>query len=220
MECNFTENHWWMVPDTSLQALNHLLITLFVNYGVDCKFAINKQQQKYYRLRKKCSYHILLCCFYPMYVPPRLYCTFSFISLNFCFLLKAYFIPFHNLYRVSIFSRFIFFSPGSYTSLSPLLPVSVSLPLISSYDHIVLLTLCRSQRSRGLSHGPPSPARTLGSYIRIPLETCMYVCVNSVFSVLPCVDSGIETDWSSVQEILPTVYRLRNWKSGQVPQGL
>jgi hypothetical protein len=42
MKCNFTENHWWMVPDTGLQTLNHLLITLIVNYGVDCKFAINR----------------------------------------------------------------------------------------------------------------------------------------------------------------------------------
>jgi hypothetical protein len=33
-----------MVPDTSLQTLNHLLITLIVNYGVDCKFAKNKKK--------------------------------------------------------------------------------------------------------------------------------------------------------------------------------
>jgi hypothetical protein len=42
MKRKFTENHWWMVPDTSRQTLNHLLITLIVNYGVDCKFVINK----------------------------------------------------------------------------------------------------------------------------------------------------------------------------------
>jgi hypothetical protein len=31
-----------MVPDISLQTLNHLLITPIVNYGVYCKFAIKK----------------------------------------------------------------------------------------------------------------------------------------------------------------------------------
>jgi hypothetical protein len=33
-----------MVSDTSLQTLNHLLITLIVNYGVDCKFAIKQNK--------------------------------------------------------------------------------------------------------------------------------------------------------------------------------
>jgi hypothetical protein len=35
-----------MVPDTSLQTLNHLLTALIVNCGVDCKFAINKFKKK------------------------------------------------------------------------------------------------------------------------------------------------------------------------------
>jgi hypothetical protein len=35
-----------MVPDTSLKTLNHLLITLIVNYGVHCKFAINDNNKK------------------------------------------------------------------------------------------------------------------------------------------------------------------------------
>jgi hypothetical protein len=32
-----------------------------------------------------------------------------------------------------------------------------------------------------------------------------------------CVGSGLATRWSPVQGVLPTVYRLRNWKSGQGP---
>jgi hypothetical protein len=28
--------------------------------------------------------------------------------------------------------------------------------------------------------------------------------------VLPCVGSGLETDWSPVQEVLPTVYEIHN----------
>jgi hypothetical protein len=35
-----------MVTDTSLQTLNHLLITPIVNYGVDRKFAINNNKKE------------------------------------------------------------------------------------------------------------------------------------------------------------------------------
>jgi hypothetical protein len=34
-----------------------------------------------------------------------------------------------------------------------------------------------------------------------------------------CVGSGLVPGWSPVQALLPTVYRLRNWKSGQGPKG-
>jgi hypothetical protein len=33
-----------MVPTISTQTINHLLITLIVDYGVDCKFAINNKK--------------------------------------------------------------------------------------------------------------------------------------------------------------------------------
>jgi hypothetical protein len=32
-----------------------------------------------------------------------------------------------------------------------------------------------------------------------------------------CAGSGLASGWSPVQEVLPSVYRLRNWKSGQGP---
>jgi hypothetical protein len=38
--------------------------------------------------------------------------------------------------------------------------------------------------------------------------------------VVLCVGSCLMTGWFPVQGVLPTVYRLRNWKSGQGPQGL
>jgi hypothetical protein len=44
----------------------------------------------------------------------------------------------------------------------------------------------RSQRPRGLRHELSSPAQTLGSWVRIPLEAWMYVYIYSVF-VLSCV---------------------------------
>jgi hypothetical protein len=54
-----------------------------------------------------------------------------------------------------------------------------------------------------------SPAGTLGSWVRIPLEG-MDVCVYSVF-VSSCVGSGLASGWSPFQEILPTLSRLRHW---------
>jgi hypothetical protein len=62
----------------------------------------------------------------------------------------------------------------------------------------------RSQWPRGLRHEPVSPARTLGSWVRIPLEAWMSVCVYSMF-VLSCVGSDFATGWSPVQGVLLTV---------------
>jgi hypothetical protein len=53
-----------------------------------------------------------------------------------------------------------------------------------------------------------SPVRTLGSWVRIPLEAWMFVWVYSVF-VLSCVGSGLATGWSLVQGVLPTVYKCK-----------
>jgi hypothetical protein len=56
----------------------------------------------------------------------------------------------------------------------------------------VKVKLCRSQWPRGLRHEPSSPARTLGSWLRMPLEAWMSVCVYSVCVVL-CVGSDPAT---------------------------
>jgi hypothetical protein len=47
-----------------------------------------------------------------------------------------------------------------------------------------------SQWPRGLRLEPSSPARTLGSWIRIPFEAWMSECVYSVCAVL-CAGSGL-----------------------------
>jgi hypothetical protein len=52
----------------------------------------------------------------------------------------------------------------------------------------------RSQWPRGLRHELSSPARALGSWVRIPLKECMCDCVSSVF-VLSCVSSGLAMSW-------------------------
>jgi hypothetical protein len=49
-----------------------------------------------------------------------------------------------------------------------------------------LVKRCRAQWPHGLRHEMSSPAQTLGSSVRIPLEARMYVCIYSV-SVLSCV---------------------------------
>jgi hypothetical protein len=50
----------------------------------------------------------------------------------------------------------------------------------------------RSQWPRGLRHELSSPARQLGSWVRITFEAWMSVCVYSV-SVVLCVGSGLAT---------------------------
>jgi hypothetical protein len=53
-----------------------------------------------------------------------------------------------------------------------------------------------------------SPTRGMDICVRL---LCVYVVL--------CVDSSIATGWSPVQGVLQTVYKLRNWKSGQGPNG-
>jgi hypothetical protein len=62
-----------------------------------------------------------------------------------------------------------------------------------------------TQWPRGLRHELFLTAQTLGSWIRIPLETWMFVHVYSVF-VFPCVSSRLATGWSPVQGVLSTIY--------------
>jgi hypothetical protein len=50
----------------------------------------------------------------------------------------------------------------------------------------------RSQWPRILRHELFSLARALGSWVRMPLEACRYVCISSVL-VLSCVSSGLVT---------------------------
>jgi hypothetical protein len=49
-----------------------------------------------------------------------------------------------------------------------------------------------NQWPRGLKHEIFSPAQTLGSWVRIPLEAWMPVSVYSVF-VLFCIGNGVAT---------------------------
>jgi hypothetical protein len=58
-----------------------------------------------------------------------------------------------------------------------------------------------------MRHRLPLPVRMLGSWVRIPLSVCIYsVCV-----VLR-VGRDLATGWSPVQEVLPTVCRIKKLK--------
>ena len=67
-----------------------------------------------------------------------------------------------------------------------------------------------------LKHEPSSLARTLESWVRIPLKARMSVCVYSVCVVL-CVVSDIATGWSPVQGVLPSVYMIKKLKKRPRP---
>jgi hypothetical protein len=88
--------------------------------------------------------------------------------------------------------------------------------LLPAHKAKVELSLCRSQWPRSLRIGLPSPAQTLGSCVRIPLEPWMSVCVFSVFVLSLCASSGLATGWSPVKRVLPCK-KSRNWKRGQGP---
>jgi hypothetical protein len=79
--------------------------------------------------------------------------------------------------------------PPMYTSrtlhLDHAVPCVIDLIISNIFFHIKQCT-SRSQRPHDLRHEPSSPARTVGSWIRIPLNAWMSLCVYSVF-VLSCV---------------------------------
>jgi hypothetical protein len=91
--------------------------------------------------------------------------------------------------------------------------------MIVPFDNIGLVTLLlgQSQRPRGLKHELSSLARTLGSWVRIPLKARMFMCVYSVF-VLSCAQVVTLTRADPLPKGSYLLYiGLRNWKSGQGP---
>jgi hypothetical protein len=90
-------------------------------------------------------------------------------------------------------------------------------------DHQVIIILVyvmvssRSQWPRGRRDDMSSPARTLGSWVRIPLKARTFVCVYSVF-VLSCTGSGLTTGWIPHPRVLPTMYRIKKLKKRPMPK--
>jgi hypothetical protein len=83
----------------------------------------------------------------------------------------------------------------------------------------ICLSSCRSQwpagRSKAWTVFARSNAEIVGSNSTRGMDVCVRLfCV----CVVLCIGSGLVTDWSPVQGVLPTVcIGSRNWKSGQGP---
>jgi hypothetical protein len=85
---------------------------------------------------------------------------------------------------------------------------------VSVCSIFIELRLCnrRSQWPRGLRYELFSPVQTLGSWVRIPQRHgCLCLRLFCVYVVL-CADSGLATGWSTVQGVLPTVYKTTKVK--------
>jgi hypothetical protein len=106
-----------------------------------------------------------------------------------------------------------FFAPTVFGGLSDLDPLSCGLVSLNvhSTDHSgrYIPPITVAARSKGMK--PSSLARTLESWVRIPLKTWMSACLYSVCVVL-CVGSGLATGWSPVQGVLLTVYGIKKLK--------
>jgi hypothetical protein len=77
--------------------------------------------------------------------------------------------------------------------------------LIKPFEH-VNMHYGRSQWPRGLSHELSSLARTLESWVRIPLEARKSVLLRLFcVCVVLCVGRGLATGWSPVKGVLSTV---------------
>jgi hypothetical protein len=70
----------------------------------------------------------------------------------------------------------------------------------------IMTVQCWSQWPRGLTLELFSPARTLGSWVRIPPKAWTFGVCMRLFCVrvVLCVGSGLAMDWSPVQGVLPT----------------
>jgi hypothetical protein len=79
------------------------------------------------------------------------------------------------------------------------------------------VTMGRSQWPRGIRHELSSPVQTLGSWVQIPLEAWMPVCVYSVFVLSSVQISTLRRADPSSEESHRLWKRWGNWKSGQGP---
>jgi hypothetical protein len=172
--------------------------------------------------RKRCE---------PSKQAPALFCKVSFRSLNYCVI----YLFTEGLLRVSLslllkpLLRFVgvlfsqtFFSPTLNMQTVCSSEISVTFLCVcvcvcvgggGYFTMFSVATLCSiqytsswSQWPRGIRHELPSPARTLGSCVRIPLKAWMSVCAfYFCVCVALCVGSGLATGWSLIQGVIPSV---------------
>jgi hypothetical protein len=78
------------------------------------------------------------------------------------------------------------------------------------------------RRNTSRSQWRCGPRNELSLHAQITLEAWMSVCVHSVY-VGSCVCSGFAMGWSPINEVLPTVYKIKKlkWNSiSQIPHAL
>jgi hypothetical protein len=78
--------------------------------------------------------------------------------------------------------------------------------------------ICRSQRPRCLRNEPSSPARTLESWVRIPLEARMSVCVYSVLVFFCVYVMALRKTDPPSKESYQLCIGLRDRKRGKGPK--
>jgi hypothetical protein len=101
-------------------------------------------------------------------------------------------------------------------------PLDVSCRQISGKvsESATLRLICENRQFQWPRHLGPLPAQILGSWVRISLEALMSVC-NSSTLLLFCVSGGLlRQDWSLVQGILPTLYKIHCYSEGKQAGGL
>jgi hypothetical protein len=101
---------------------------------------------------------------------------------------------------LSVFHAFPHFLQANFEKVPPnrpRSPGSVCFSIHHSFISLPSYTLNPIQWSRDLRHELSSLARTLGSWVGIPLEAWMSVCVYFVF----VLGNGLATGWSLVQGV-------------------
>jgi hypothetical protein len=88
----------------------------------------------------------------------------------------------------------------------------VTLPSASICVYPLLFNDSRSQWPRDIRHEMFSSARTLGTWVRIPLKGMGICLLLFCVCVVLCVGSSLALGWSPVQRVLPTVYRIKKLK--------
>jgi hypothetical protein len=87
-----------------------------------------------------------------------------------------------------------------------------SMLLVNTYEHTSPITV--AARSKTWTVFARSNTGVMDSNPTKGMDVC--VRLFCAYVVL-CVGRGLATGWSPVQGVLPTVYGLRNWNSGQGP---
>jgi hypothetical protein len=119
-------------------------------------------------------------------------------------------------YSVSL-SRFEPGTPRNQSDALLLKQISSVITAKLFYGSTAVMPISVATRSKAWTVFARSNTGIVGSNLTRGMNVCVRLfCVYAVLYV----GSGLATGWSPVQGVLPTVYGLKNWNSGQDSQGL